>query len=293
MNLWQERFWTPMLLKEVYQPFNDPNYIFEVKFDGMRAIIFASPLKIIIYNRHQKEITYLFPELNNIKVTKNVIFDGEIISLDKKGPSFTKLQKRSHLKNKTKINYQSQYNPVIFICFDILYEDRNLTNLDLIKRKEILAKYPNNQYFYKSFYIKEFGKKLFSKIKKFKLEGIVAKEIHSKYLISKRTDNWLKIKNYLEEYFYIGGFIEKEKIILLLLGEFQNDLFCFVGKVILSKKSNLYLKVKEQKILKKSSFSNLKNINVNYLNPLLKIKIKYMARTKNNHLRQPFRSKKV
>lgn len=288
MNIWKNRLWSPMLFKEVSKPFNDKKYLFEVKFDGMRAIIYASHDKVSIYNRHKKEITYLFPELNNIKVSKNVIFDGEIICLKNGKPSFSKLQERSHLKNKLKIDYQSKINPVVFICFDILYEDKDLTNLSLLERKKELNKYKNNEYFYKSFYIKEYGIKLFKKIKRLNLEGIVAKEMNSKYLINKRVDTWLKIKNYYEEYFYIGGFIEKNNIVSILLGEYKNNLLYFIGKVTLSKKRRLYSKIKKKKLVNNSSFINYKNRNINYINPNLKVKVRYMTRTKSNNLRQAF-----
>jgi len=174
MNLWNES-WQPMLLKEIEQPFNSKDYIYEVKFDGIRAIIFVSPKSLKIKSRHNKDLTYLFPELQSLKklVTTKTIFDGEIILMENNLPSFSKLQTRCHLKSMDKINYQARENPVLFMCFDILYEKKELTRLPLIERKKILDKYPENDYFSKCIYLSERGKDLFLSIKNIFFLGLV------------------------------------------------------------------------------------------------------------------------
>lgn len=292
IDLWKNRDWTPMLLGEVSEPFNSKDYIFELKFDGTRTIIFANKETVEIYNRRKQNITYLYPELQNLKnlVTQNTIFDGEIISMENGKPSFNKLQKRAHLKNKTKILYQTQKNPVIFVCYDILYENKNLTELPILKRKEILNKYAENDYFIKTKYVENDGIKLYDAVKMFDLEGIVAKEKTSTYETSKRSNNWLKIKNLKIEEFFIGGFIEKETkfTISLILGEYKNNNFYYVGKVVLGKKSEKYKKLKKQNRLSKSPFLDYSNNDAIYVRPKNTCRVKYMERTKNNHLRQPF-----
>ena len=104
MSLWNKPF-TPMLLKEIAKPFNSKDYLFELKYDGERALIFASPHKVIIKNRHNDDITSIFPELQTIKdiIKTKTIFDGEIVSFSKGYPSFSLLQQRAHLKNKIRI----------------------------------------------------------------------------------------------------------------------------------------------------------------------------------------------
>lgn len=292
MNLWEERNWKPMLLGETTKPFDSEEYIFELKFDGTRALIFVSPASFKIYNRRNLDITYLYPELEILRqyVKRNTIFDGEIIAMDNGLPSFRKLQERAHLKNKTKIKYQMEVNPVIFICYDLLYDNKNLIDLPLIKRKELLEKYEDNDYFLKSKYIENYGIKLFETIIEQELEGIVAKKKNSEYEIDKRSNSWLKIKNLKEETFFIGGYIEKEYsyVISLFLGEYINNKFVFVGKVTLGKKTTFYNEIKKEKTIKISPFTNYSNEDVNFIKPKLKCKIKYMERTKNNHLRQPF-----
>ena len=282
MNIWKDRNFKPMLLKQIKKPFNDKDFIYELKFDGHRALIFANNKNILVQSRNGKDITFLYPELESIKkiVNKNVIFDGEIICESNGKPSFKKIQTRSHLK-KEMIN-----NPAKFIAFDILYENKDLTNLNLLKRKEILNKYRDTDVFVKSKYIKEKGVELFKKIQKLKLEGIVAKNVNGKYHINKRTDDFIKIKNIERDRFYIGGYIEnKNNTISLLLGEYLDNKFMYVGKVIMSKNKNLYDKLKVKK-KSKNYFDNYKDKGI-FIKPELACCIEYLERTKSNSLRHP------
>ncbi len=209
-------------------------------------------------------------------------------------PSFSKLQERSHLKNKEKIRTLSKENPLVFVCFDILYKkNKDLTNLPLLERKEILKKYPENAYFLKTNWIEEKGKAFFKEIEKQDLEGIVAKKKNSPYLINERSNNWLKIKNFKKESFVIGGYTDTNKnaSITLYLGEKRNNKLYFVGKVSLNKKYALYAKVMKSKIIKTSPFIDFDK-DINFIKPNLVCHVQYMERTPSKHLRQPvFREK--
>lgn len=287
MNIWKDRNWCPMLLNEIKKPFDSKDYIFEVKFDGIRAVCFANNKKVKIMSRNKKDISYLFPELENIKklCKYNVIFDGEIVIIEDGKPSFTKLQERLNLKNKTKIDYFSKSNPVIFIVFDVLYENKDLTNLDLIKRKEILNKYSDNDYFVKSEVFPTYGIKLFQSIKEMNLEGIVAKYKYGKYHVNERTSDFIKIKNTYVEEFYIGGFEENNISGVFVIGELNNNSFIYVGKVLIGKNEPLFKRIK---LCRKSKnyFSNF-NENINYVKPEIKICVEYLEKTKNGTLRHP------
>lgn len=289
MDLFENRDFSPMLLSEEKDAFDSKDFIFELKFDGTRALIFVSQNNLVIMNRHGKNITYLYPELQEIKnyIKEKVIFDGEIVVFKEGKPSFLKLQERAHLKNKLKINYQSKNNPVIFVCFDILYKNKNLINNTLLERKKILSKFIDNDYFLKNKYIENDGKLLFKNIKKLGLEGIVAKRKNSKYQINKRTDDWIKIKNLLKESFYVGGYVISDKNVMsILLGESKNRKLYFVGKVVISSKVSLYKKIINSKIKNSSVFENYSNV-ANYIEPKYKCYVEYMERSKNNYLRQP------
>ena len=289
IDLWEDRNWGPMLLHEIKEPFDSDDYIFEIKYDGIRAIVFASPKKVFIQSRNKKDITNLFPELQEIKnlVKGKVIFDGEIICTENDMPSFRKLQDRSHLKNKQKIDWHSKNNPATFVVFDILYNNKNLINMPLIERKELLDTFLNNNVFIKTNYFDKYGKKLFQKIKKLKLEGIIAKKKDGIYYPSKRCDEFIKIKNIQRDEFYILGYIEKnESVVSLLLSEKRDDKYYFVGKVLMGKKKNLYKKLTQEKN-SKNYFDDYKEDGAKYIKPSITCHVEYLERTNNNHLRHP------
>ena len=289
MSLWNKEI-KPMLLGEVREVFDSKEYLYEVKYDGIRVLVFVSKDKVVIRSRYGIDITGLFPEMMVLcKMVKgNVIFDGEIIMLDNNKVSFSKLQKRIHLKNKKTIEFLSKTNPVIFICFDVIYEGKDLINLSLLERKDVLSNYKDNDVFIKSTYVIGDGTKLFNAIKKLDMEGIVAKKINSKYLVNERSDNWLKIKNYKSGDFIILGYINKEEshVISLVLGEHLNKKIVYVGKVILGKKRNLADKILKMK--KSKAVLKIKDKDVIYIKPEIKCLIKYLERTENGLLRQPF-----
>lgn len=289
MSLWNKDI-KPMLLGEVREVFDSKEYLYEVKYDGIRVLVFVSKDKVVIRSRYGIDITGLFPEMMVLcKMVKgNVIFDGEIIMLDNNKVSFSKLQKRIHLKNKKTIEFLSKTNPVIFICFDVIYEGKDLINLSLLERKDVLSNYKDNDVFIKSTYVIGDGIKLFEAIKRLEMEGIVAKKINSKYLVNERSDNWLKIKNYKSGDFIILGYINKEEshVISLVLGEHLNKKIVYVGKVILGKKRNLADKILKMK--KSKAVVKIKDKDVIYIKPEIKCLIKYLERTENGLLRQLF-----
>ena len=104
MNIWKNRDWKPMLLNKLPKPFNNDNFLYEIKFDGIRAILFVSSKEIHIMSRNNEDLTKYFPELENIKklVKENTIFDGELVSFEKNSPNFKNVMKRIRLKNTEK-----------------------------------------------------------------------------------------------------------------------------------------------------------------------------------------------
>ncbi|MBQ7031004.1 MAG: hypothetical protein IJN13_01360 [Bacilli bacterium] len=280
----------PMLLHEIFKPFNSKNYIFEIKFDGIRALIYIDKGNIIIKSRNNIILNDTYPELLSIKDISDdtCVFDGEIVLFDDGKPNFSKLQERTRLKNKHRIEEFSQNNPVTFVCFDVLYKNKDLTNLSLIERKEILNKFKDTNNFIKTKYFEEEGNELFKLIKKEKLEGIIAKEKSSKYNYGLRTKEWIKIKNFREEEFYIAGFIKikSENVVSALLCEKKNNKYYFVGKVLFSHNNKDYEKVINSKPIK-NTIENCDEKAI-FIKPCYKLKINYMERTKNNMLRQPF-----
>lgn len=289
MSLWNKDV-RPMLLGEVEEVFDSKDYLYEVKYDGIRVLVFVSKDKIVIKSRYGIDITGLFPEMSVLcKMVKcNVIFDGEVIMLQNNKVSFSKLQKRIHLKNKKTIEFLSKTNPVVFMCFDVIYEDKDLINLSLLERKKILSKYEDNDVFIKCTYVSGEGIKLFDAIKKLDMEGIIAKKIDSKYLVNERSNNWLKIKNYKVGEFLVIGYINKDNsyVISLVLGKKVKNKLVYVGKVSLGKKRRLAeLIMKKTKV---KAYMDVNNKDVIYIKPDVKCIVKYLEVTENWLLRQPF-----
>lgn len=288
MSIYENQIFIPMLLSKIKKPFNDPNYIFELKFDGIRVLLFLEPGKITIRTRRGIILNNNFPELLNIKnyVKKKVVFDGEIVTIINGKPDFEKVKKRVLIKNKSKITYYAKSFPAIFIVFDILYENEDLTNLPLIERKKILDKYKNKDNFIKAEYIEKYGKDLYEFVVENNLEGIVAKKIDSKYQINKRSKNWIKIKNVMDEDYYICGFKEEENnaVASLLLGKKIKNNMKFVGSVVIGKKNPEYSLIKKTPIDKNPLIKKEGYINII---PSLECTIEFIEKTKKGGLRQP------
>ena len=134
-NIWKYRKWKPMLLGECKEAFDSKDFIFELKFDGVRAVIFVNKDKIFIQSRNQKDLTHLFPELDGIKslVKNDVIFDGEIVLFKNGKPSFSDLLRRIRVKNLKKLERLSKEDSVVFVAFDILFQNKDLTTLKLLE----------------------------------------------------------------------------------------------------------------------------------------------------------------
>lgn len=284
MDIFKDKNFKPMLLKEIDKPFDSSDYLYELKFDGIRALVFVSNKEIRIQSRNKKDITLFFPELLNLKnnLTKNVIFDGEIVIFKDGKPNFKEVSKRLHLKNKVLIEREMVNNPVIFMVFDIIYENKDLRNYPLNIRKKILSKYEDTDYFEK---VKCYssGKSLFEAVKKLSLEGIVMKNKNSFYLINTRSDAFLKVKNYKLATFFIGGYIiNKNNTITLVLGEKKNTKLKFITKVTTS---NKYLEKLE---CYKSNINFFQEFDekINFVKPKLKCQIKYLEKVNNDYLRE-------
>ncbi len=287
MNLWKDRNFKPMLLKTREKPFRSSDYIFELKFDGVRALVFVSPNSLSIQSRNGWDLTFLFPELENLKslVKKRVIFDGELVLFENGKPSFKALQKRLHLKSTEKIKLESFQNPIVYAVFDILYENKDLTHLPLFERKQYLNCYFDTDFFIKCKIIDTEGLMLFKWVKKMNLEGMVAKLKTGKYYINQRTNDFIKIKNSQVASFYIGGYEINKTGLSLAIGEFCNDAFYYVGKVNLHKSHSLYKQVLNCK-KDKNFFMNFQD-RLFYIKPTLTCKVRFLERTKNNRLRHP------
>jgi bifunctional non-homologous end joining protein LigD len=196
----------PMLSTLVDEPFNSKDWIFEVKWDGVRSILFFNKLKktLELQSRNGRFITHRYPELVTalklaIKCKESAILDGEIVVLDKKTgiPSFQNHQRRMNIDSSREIEILSKELPATYYLFDILYLDKkNLQGLSFLERRKILSEVIiENTRIKNSGFTEEIGKKIFDSTKRMGLEGLIAKHKSSKYVQGIRSREWLKIKH--------------------------------------------------------------------------------------------------
>jgi bifunctional non-homologous end joining protein LigD len=189
----------PMLSETKTQPPDNKDYVFELKWDGIRALIALEDGQLKIRTRNQNDVTLQFPELQigekAFRAT-NGLFDAEIVCLDPGGkPIFKRVINRLMSTGETAIQKLSKTNQVHCYVFDCLYLDgRSLINEPLLKRKEWLADVIRPETPYRMSEHVEDGQSLFEAAKVHGLEGIMAKKRDSKYLPGKRSDCWIKVK---------------------------------------------------------------------------------------------------
>ncbi len=227
----------PMLAMTVEEPFNSAKHLFEIKWDGTRTICFAGE-KQRLQNRRLVDITKRYPEIKVEIKKKTAILDGEIIIMQHNKPDFQKLQLREHLSDPFKIENASRLFPAEYIVFDILSIDGNhIAKKPLIERKMILRDILiENEHVTFCDFILENGIKYFNAAKSRGLEGIMAKDIHSPYLAGRRSNFWLKIKQFKTLDCIICGLTEGEGLRKnyfgsLILGVYIEGKLHYVGKV--------------------------------------------------------------
>ena len=204
----------PMLSTLVNKPFNSKFWVFEVKWDGVRSILFLHKKKGILelQSRNGRSITHRYPELiktlgfstssssSMINCKESVVLDGEVVVLDKKNgtPSFQSHQRRMNVDSIKEIENLSNEIPATYYFFDVLYLDgADLQGLPFLERRRILSDVigKENARIKISHFIEEQGQEAFDKTKSMGLEGLIAKNKSSKYVQGLRSRDWLKIKH--------------------------------------------------------------------------------------------------
>src|ERR1700693_98146 len=133
------RIYRPMLAKVAEEAFSDKDWVFEIKWDGFRAIAYVGE-PFSLKSRNEKELKQNFPELQELtKLARNIVVDGEIVVMREGKPDFQSLLERGQAVTTLEIQRQESRAPAVYIVFDILEKDgKSLTNLSLMERKAIL-----------------------------------------------------------------------------------------------------------------------------------------------------------
>jgi bifunctional non-homologous end joining protein LigD len=204
----------PMLATLAADTFDDPEWVFEPKWDGIRALAICDE-KTRLISRNDKDITVAYPELNRLHdqvVALEAVLDGEIVAFEAGIPSFQRLQQRMHLRDERRVEQMAREIPVAYIVFDILYIDgEDLTSRPLNERRAILeeAIVPSERVQI-SPTTETAGKALFTAAAGQGLEGIMGKRLSSPYQPGARSADWLKMKVKFDADVVIVGWTDGE-----------------------------------------------------------------------------------
>lgn len=220
----------PMLAELTEKPFSRPGWLFEVKWDGFRAIAEVHHDQVRLYSRNQVDFLETFPPVveDLKKIGFEAAFDGEIVAVDPEGKSRIRLLRNYRTTGK---------GTLVYYIFDLLYlEGHDLTGLPLIRRKEILRQtLPRLPHLRMSEAIAEDGEALYARSVEAGLEGVIGKDGSSTYQIGARTRSWLKIKARAKQEFVIGGFTAPRGQPIafgaLLVGVYEDKHLVFCGRV--------------------------------------------------------------
>ncbi len=202
----------PMLPALAEEPFDSPSHIFEVLWDGLRAITFLEAGSVRVHDRYLRDITPYYPEFAAAPPrvrSRHAVLDGVIVALDQEGrPDFHRLSRRLAPMDAARARRVFQEVPVTYQVFDILYWDsRPVMALPLWRRKALLRQVIRPDDFLKvPDYVEREGIAFFEAARDHGLDGIIAKEKGGLYRPGERSVAWLKLRVFREGDFVIGGY---------------------------------------------------------------------------------------
>ncbi|MBV8252406.1 MAG: DNA ligase D [Chitinophaga sp.] len=284
---------SPMLATLTKGPFDNPEWLYEIKWDGYRAIGYLNKTKVELLSRNQISFKDKFGIIVDALKAWNVkaVTDGEIVALDERGdPDFQQLQ--NFMK-------EGRSAHLVYYIFDLLwYEGKDLRQLPLIERKELLREiiplnHPLLRY---SDHITEEGTAFYKVAVERGLEGVMAKKMDSVYSTGRRTDTWLKVKNNHQTEAIICGYTKgrnsRKYFGAVVLGKYIGKKLTYIGhtgggfneellKTLHGKFQPLVSAVSPFHPIPKT------NMPVTWLKPVLVCTVKYAQITAEGLLRQP------
>ena len=290
---------TPMLAALADRPPSGESWVYEIKWDGVRAVCFIEDGRLRILSRNGNRTEQQYPELTVLPhyvAAETAILDGEIAVLDEQGrSSFSLIQPRISVSDPNTIAHLARKTPATLFVFDLLYlNGYDLRAVPLAERKRALEAIlkPNERFrLSQSFAAK--GEEMLEAARQSGLEGVVAKRADSRYE-EKRSSNWLKIKATNRQEFVICGFThgERQYFSSLVLGSYENGKLVHVGQVGtgFTDKSlaEIYARL-EPLIVTKSPFTSVPKAlrKITWVKPELVCEVKYLEVTPDGQLRAP------
>ena len=279
-----------MLATLTREPFDNADWLFEVKWDGYRIIAHIEKRKVTLRSRSLLNYTNNYPSIVQAltQLKHDAVFDGELVVLDKNGnPSFDQLQA-----------YDPHKDRIVYYVFDLLWlNGKSLYDTMLEKRKEklfLLCEELNSELIQYSAHFPN-GKALFEQMKKMGMEGVVAKKKGSHYTPGKRSKEWLKIPTHIRQEFVIGGWTESDNarsFRSLLFGYYDKGKLYYQGHAGggFREKEMPHLLSKLKKLeTKKNPFVNEVDIDekIHWVKPVLVADMQYATKTRSGKIRKP------
>lgn len=233
----------PMLAKPGDLPADDERWAFEIKWDGVRAILFVEGGRVRAQSRNDLDVTVAFPELADIGKFLGMttcILDGEVVALGEDGrPSFSRLQRRMHVANHREALRRAAADPVSFVAFDLLYLEGHLLLDETYdeRRTRLESLHLSGETFTTTESFRDVsGREILDAATANGLEGVVAKRRGSAYRPGRRSPDWVKVKSFRAQEVVIGGWTDGKGernggLGALLLGVPAPDGLRYVGKV--------------------------------------------------------------
>lgn len=290
MDIFDTKRISPMLIRDEVEPFDSDDWRYELKLDGSRCIAYLGA-ETVFQNKRFAMLATAFPELCGIHnaALARCILDGELVVMTGGKPDFEALQAREIMTNRMKIEISAKQRPACFVAYDILYRDgEELFQRPLEERQAILREtIRDTERIAVSRHYEREGTALFRLTEQSGLEGIVAKRKGSFYYPGKRTSDWVKIKNLVDEDFVAAGYIDKGSgIYTIVLGQYEGSELKFAGHVTLG--------VSREKIERfqqgdESPFVNepkTQTQTTHWFKQMQVVTVTYMNRTKTGGMRQ-------
>jgi bifunctional non-homologous end joining protein LigD len=232
----------PMLARSGPLPPREDQFGFEVKWDGIRTVLYADHGHSELRGRNGSDFTPRYPEVRELARSlgsRRIVLDGEIVAFDEEGrPSFERLQSRMHLASDSAVRRRMRDIPATYVIFDLLYLDGHSTlSLPYEERRELLERLELEGPAWRTpAYHRGEGKALLAATREHGIEGIVAKKLDCPYQPGTRASHWIKVKNVRTQDVVIGGWTPGEggrsaSIGSLAVGVMEDNTLVYSGKV--------------------------------------------------------------
>jgi bifunctional non-homologous end joining protein LigD len=274
-------------------------WISQVKWDGVRMLVYYDGSDVSLINRRLNERTLQYPELLNIIEycsADSVILDGEVIALEEGKPSFHRVMKRDSVRSESSVHQAKKQVKITYMIFDILYLNGEwVTDKTLEERQQLLINIISENDSIQLVKNHNDSKALYKAIVEHDLEGIIIKDLSSKYIINGKDKRWQKKKAFKDLFAVVGGVTYRSGIVNALLLGLYDDFgrLWYIGHAGTGKltqgdwrsitETAQSLKVEDR------AFINVpeRNNDATWVKPELTVKIKFMEWTRSKTLRQP------